>query len=233
MFRRWIEGILQGALATVLLALLPLAAVTYLARIRSEWTAPILLGLSAGALVSVIFAAINATRRLPPQRVVPDLENVEVLVRLWLNNFRIGVKNDPIPETYFRVSATMDGGARMIVGRPRGEFNGYILIRSDITATPDEVRVMEALGEEKVNQILLEIKLELARAKVGYGNLVFPVTNFYILKRMPINEHLSEDVLIAKMEEVEAALLAVAAVFLMHVNPGDASPLRQIAPSAS
>ena len=92
---------------------------------------------------------------------------------------------------------------------------------------------MEALGEEKVNRILLEIKLELARAKVGYGNLVFPVTNFYIFKRVPINEHLSEDALIAKMEEVEAALLAVAAVYLMHVNPGDASPLRQIAPSAS
>src|SRR6266849_7687369 len=104
--RRWIEGISQGIIATVIFALISGGAVTYLSLINSIWTVPILRGLGTIALFCISIFAIKGIRLLPAKRTIPNLKNIETCVRLWLDNFRVGVKNDPIPTTYFRVVAT-------------------------------------------------------------------------------------------------------------------------------
>ncbi len=60
--RRWIEGITQGLIATVIFALVSGGTVIYLSLINSAWTIPVLRGLEAIALVSVSIFAIKGVR---------------------------------------------------------------------------------------------------------------------------------------------------------------------------
>lgn len=216
MFRRWIEGTLQGVLATVLVALVPGAVVTYLAKIGSTWTEPILLGLGAAALVSIVAVSVNAIRRLPARRIIVDLENVESSVRLWLSNFRVSVKNDPVAEAHFRLAATMDSGTVMTVVRPRGEFSHYIIIRSDITPTPDELKAIDGFPEDEAERMFVEIKLQLSHFRVGFSAL--GKNPFHVFKRLPIDDALTEHTLMAALDEVEAAMHSVSAMFYLGLQ---------------
>lgn len=182
--------------------------VALLARNASAWAAPAIYGLSASALLAVSILAIKTIGRLPAKRPVIDLDNVEGEVRRWLDNFRTGVQNSPIAEAHFRFIVTMDGGAKLLVGRPR-DFSGYLLVRGEVIPSLDDQKVIAGLPTEAVEDIVSEIKLEMARAKVGYSGLALPITTIAILKRIPISEALTEDAFINKLEEVEAALNAL------------------------
>ena len=232
MLRRWIEAILQGLLVVVLVALLPGAAVTYLAHINSVWEWPVLQGLAAAALVSIVAVAIKAMMRLPPKRVIVDTNNVEPNVREWLNTFRVGVRNEPTPEAFFRVAATMDSRAVMSICRPRGEFSDYLIVRSDITPTEDEMRLLNAMTPREVARIVLTLRLELARFKVGHSALVVPLEPFNVFKRIPINDSLTDHTLMMAIEEVECALHSIAAVWLLALQPNNPTAIKALTPQA-
>ena len=80
--------------------------------------------------------------------------------------------------------------------------------------------VLEVLPAEVLMRMRDEIRLELARAKVGYSGIKIPLENFAIFKRIPINDALTEDSFIAKLEEVEAALNAVGAICAIGLREG-------------
>ena len=184
--------------------------VTFLARYASPWTEPVLYGLAAFAAVSVGILCLRQMGRLSKARTT--FQNVEAQVRTWLNNFRVAVQNDPSPEAYFRVIATMASGAKIIVGRPKGEFSDYIIFRSEITPTPQEQATIANLPDEEVERLLSEIRLELARATVGYSGLARPITTVVLFKRVPIGEALTEDLFISKLDEMEAVLNVIAII---------------------
>jgi hypothetical protein len=186
-----------------------------LAKGASAWTSPVLYGLGGSALLSISLLVFSIMARLPRARRLPSTDNVESLVRLWLNNFRLAVKNDPNQEVFFRFVVTMDSGTKLLVGRPKGELSGYLIVRAEITPGPEEQRRIADLPPSESNRVLSEVRLELARAKVGYSGLALPITTIAIFKRMPIGESLSEDVFMARLEEVEAAFNAIAVVSYM------------------
>jgi hypothetical protein len=220
MLRRWIEGILQGMLATILLALVPAAIVTYLAKLQSIWAAPVLLGLCAWALTSIIIVAMNALRHLPPVRVLTNTDNVESNVRGWLHNFRYAIQNAPDPTAYFRFVVKTDAGVSLTIGRPKGEFKDYIIIRHDLIRTSDDDRILGSLSDEERLRLVVEIRLELARARVGYNGLSLPLpeAGFSVFKRVPVNDTLTEDKFVSYIEDVEAAMNAVGAVFFKGIR---------------
>lgn len=185
------------------------ATTTLLARYLSNWATPALYGLAGSALLSVTIVALKAIARLPRRRPVTDLENIESEVHRWLDNFRVTVKNDPITEAYFRFIVTLDSGTKVVVGRPRGELSGYILVRGEVILGPEDQKMIAALSQDEVADLLLELRLELARAKVGYSGLALPIDTIAIFKRIPISEALTEDAFFNKLEEVEAALNTV------------------------
>jgi len=181
MFRRWAESIGQGLLVVVIVAFLPGWFVAYLARIQSTWTYPVLIGIAASALVSVGLLAILAIRRLPPKHLIPTVNNIENCVRTWLDHFHAGVKVSPDENCYFRVLATMDSGTSMLVGRLRGEYSEYVLVKADIKPTTEELATVQALSERDRQRIIVSIRLELARRYVGYSGLQLPADEFHIL----------------------------------------------------
>jgi hypothetical protein len=128
----FVRGIITNIVSAILVAGAGVV-ITVLARNASLWTTPVLYGLSASALLSISILAFRAMVRIPRARTLPTIENIESLVRLWLDNFRLGVRNDPNPETFFRLIVTMDSGTKLVVGRPIGELSGYLIVRGEIT----------------------------------------------------------------------------------------------------
>lgn len=202
--------------------------IAFLSKNASAWALPVFYGLIAFAVLSVGMWALRSISKLPRPRVVTSVDNVEALVRTWLNNFRVGVKNDPVAEAFFRIIATMDNGTQLRVGRPRGDLSGYLIVRGDVALTADELRTIAALPQQELSRIIAEIRLELARAKVGYSGLTLPITNVAVFKRIPIGEALTEDSFMAKLEEIEAALLAMAAIaYIRLARNGISTPAIQ------
>lgn len=210
--RNWfVQGLITNIVATILVAGAGVV-IAVIAKTATGWLAPVLYGLAGSALLSVIILALMGIARLPRARRTTNTENVESLVRLWLDNFRFGVRNDPVQEALFRLIVTTDGGTRIIVGRPRGDLSGYVIIRSEIVFGAEDQRIIAALPTEQVNRTMEEIRLELARAKVGYSGLAQPLGTVALFKRIPIGDALTEDSLIARIEEIEAAFLSMAAI---------------------
>jgi len=217
MVKRWLESILQNVVASVLIALVPAAGITYLAKVGSQWTSPLLLGAMAAALSSLTALLIRRQLVLPTKSVTASTHNIEGLSLAWLGNFRVGIKNEPTPEAFFRFVLTMDGGTQMLIGRPRNEFNNYLIIRHDVTPSETEQQTIASLPPGEGARLICSIRLELSRFRVGFTPIGVPLTQFGIFKRVPINEALTEHSLIAAVEDVEAAVLAVNNIYAMSI----------------
>jgi hypothetical protein len=228
MFRRWVDGTLQSVLAAFLIALVPGAVMTYLMRIQSAWSVPVMMGMCAMAVAMIILLALDAIRRLPPRRVIPNLKNIESCARDWLNNFQYSVKKSPVETAYFRYLVTVDSGTQMLVGRTKDDFQDYILIRSDMSPTAEDMSRFNSLSDIEKAVLIGSIRLELARRNVGYQNLTIPGDNFFISKRVPIRETLTEHEFIAAIDEVEGAAHSVALVFGLEVVKAGKLPQKMI-----
>jgi hypothetical protein len=216
MWKRWAENTGASLLAAVIIALIPGAIVTYLAKIQSAWTTPLLLGMTAATLAAVIILALDAIRRLPPRRVIPTTENIESCVRDWLNNFLCSVKKAPIENAYFRYLVTLGSGTKVLVGRVKGDLQDYLQIRADLNPGPDDLKKFVTLTQLEQAVVLSNIRLEMARRHIGYRNLAIPANDAHLFKRIPIRETLTEHEFIGAVEEVEAAILAVGLVFALE-----------------
>jgi hypothetical protein len=217
MFRRWAEGTMHAVLGAIIFSLIPGAFITYLVREQSSWSGPILMGMCASALAMIIFLAIDAIRRLPPRRVIPSLRNIESCVRDWLNNFQYSVKKSPFETAYFRYQVTVESGTKMFIGRTKNDLQDYIQVRCDMSPTESDMSYFNSLSDLQKGVIIGNLRLELARRSVGYQNLTLPADNFFITKRIPIRETLTEHEFIAAIDEVEAAAHSVMFVFALEI----------------
>jgi len=118
----------------------------------------------------------------------------------------------------------MDSGAKMIVGRVRDDGE-YVRVRADMGPTADDLRALEPLTDAEKMRVVLQVRLELSRLGVGYSNLEEAQSQFYIFKRIPISENLTEDTFIANLDAVEAAVHAVNIVFHLAVQRSNAQEL--------
>jgi hypothetical protein len=213
-WRTWSESVGQSFLSTVLVALIPGVTVAWLEHIKSVWAAPALYGLGAMVLASVILLAIRATVTLPPKRLVPTTKNIEHCVRFWLDNYRVGVRNDPTSDAHFRLRLTLDSGSYLTVIRSTNDYPDYIQIFSFLGMHGDDKKLLEQFTDAERTQIFLDLKLELARAKLGYSGLLDPPENFHLFRRVPIHHTLTEYAFMSTVHEVEAAMNLVGIVFL-------------------
>jgi hypothetical protein len=228
----FVQGLVNNAVGVAMAVL-----VAYLFRNGSPWAAPVLYGLCALAATSFGAYALKATWRMPSRRAIPDEKNIEMLVRTWLDNWRVTVKSDPNPESYFRLIATMDSGTSMVIGRVLGVLSNYLILRHDIVPTAAEFELLNRLPPGQCGRIFSEIRLEIARSHVGCSAIGSRPEPFNIWKRIPINEHLTEHAFIAAMDDIEAASHALANIFLIGlqrngIDPPAFVPVREPAPPA-
>jgi hypothetical protein len=207
--KRYAEGIAIGVIASMVFV-----GVGILADRHSPFFRPLFYALVAAFMAAICSIAVIILRRAPRSRVVPSPKNIESCVRAWLDNHKIAVKNDPHQDSYFRLRITLDGGEHLTVLRSKLDYPDYVQILADLGMRGEDKRVLELFSENEKNEILFDLKLELARAKVGYSGLVDPPENFQVFRRVPIYPTLTEFAFVSMIGDVEAGIHLVFIVWL-------------------
>jgi hypothetical protein len=120
----------------------------------------------------------------------------------------------------------------MTIIRSKSDYKEYVQILADLGFRGDDKKLLDQFTEDEITEILLDIKMALAQAKVGYSGLVHPPENFQVFRRVPIYPNLTEFAFISMIGDVEAAMHLVMLVFLKARFQKD-KQLWRITPSAS
>jgi hypothetical protein len=98
--------------------------------------------------------------------------------------------------------------------RSRSEQPDYVHISCDLGTRGEDLKLLKQFTEDEMTEMLLDIKRELARARVGYSGLLNPPENFMIVRNMPIYPTLTEFAFMSMIYDIEAAVNLVGNVFL-------------------
>jgi hypothetical protein len=172
----------------------------------------------------VACAVVIILRRIPKPLPTPNGANIEEYVRSWLDNHRLTVTKDPSPTTYFRyrVRLAPPDNEDLTIFRMRDENPDYIQVYTDMGLKGEQwEQITKRFSNEEINRIIFDIKIELARARVGYSGLVIPPENFKVFKMVPINPALKESDFFSAIAEVEAAIHLVTVIYLKSAHQKD------------
>jgi hypothetical protein len=226
-FKKYGEEIVVGLIVCAIWAVM-----AYMFGKDNPLARPIFYGSIPAILVVIAYLLFRLTRRIPKPKTVATLRNIEGYVRTWLDNQKVTTKNDPHPDCHFRLRLTMDSGCSMTVLRSKTEYEEYVQVICDLGMRGDDKKVLELFTDQEKGQIMLDIKTELARAKVGYFGLVDPPENFQLFRRLPVYPTFNEHTLMYMLGDVEAARNLVLLMFMKAKmnQPAIATPQVQTQP---
>lgn len=224
MAETWIKRNGDG-IVTGLIVCIVWAAIAYLAKIASPWFYPLFYGFVTGCVVLIAAVSVIILRRIPRRQIVPTEKNIGTFVRAWLDNHKFTVKNDPCEEAYFRLQITLDSNWHMTVLRSKSVIPGYVQIIADLGVRGNDKKLLEQFTDDERTKLFFDIKMELARAKVGYSGLVDPPETFQIFRNVPIYSSLTEFAFISMIGDVEASMNLVALRLLQARWSKERSPL--------
>lgn len=169
----------------------------------------------ASALVSCL--AVIMLRRIPKPPEVPTSDNIEEYVREWIDAFGFTVQKDPNDGVFFRYRVTLPppDNEHITVFRMKNENPQYIHVYADLSMTEAQFRELRSrISDAQILQVLNELKLELARIRMGYSGLTIPPVDFKLFKRVLIHPGLKESDFFAAIGDVEAAMHLVSVIYL-------------------
>jgi hypothetical protein len=197
--------------------------------------APFTYCLICGVGVLVAGVAVIVLKRTPKLLPCPSGDNIENHVRTWMDKYGLTVTRDPSAPTYFRYRVTLPApdNELLTIFRMRDEMPEYIQVYTDLGLKGEEgVQILNQFTNEEINNVIYEIKMELARAKVGYSGLVIPPTDFKIFRRVLIHSDLKETDFFSAINDVEAAIHTITLLYGRAIQdkhkttPPVASPTR-------
>jgi hypothetical protein len=202
MFKNWFaQGIATNIVSAAIIGAGGIM-VTLLAKNASAWAIPVLCGLGASALTSVILAALRALGPRSRRTIKPS--NAKEAIRECLDKASIAVQNSPLDGWIFNYIATLND-RRIAIGQMKAD-PGYLHFSSSITFTEEDNRVIEAsqAGGAGTTKAL---RIGLSAAKIGYSGIEFPFKQVTINKRMFMGERFGEYEFTQVLFEVEAAFV--------------------------
>lgn len=215
--KTWLAALFDSLVASAVWSSLAGVAMIALNRLGPSWTHSIIYGLLTSLLVFLILLTWRVLKILPPSSDRTTADNIEMKLRSWLDRTQLTVQNSPTPETLFRLIVTTDAGRKVIVGRPKEGKPDYLHFRAEITTTEADRKELGLLSEGERNQLMNELKLELARARVGYSGLT-SLDGLVIFKSIPITHSLGEHEVILSIWEMEAVLNEVFTIGALAVQ---------------
>jgi hypothetical protein len=216
---RWFSEKFAEWAITGILGIVGAAVLTFLKLHQSVWATPLLYGVAGAFMVWICGGVFIAVSRIPRFRTQVTVNNVEDRVRKWLDGAGASVKNDLTPDAFFRLTAQLQGGGRIIVGRPRAGLTEHVVFRAEIITPNNAPKELTDASKSDQDRLLDLIKLELARAKVGYSGLTIPLNDcFAIFKSVRISDYLHEDTFLSALWDVEAAINQVNSVYLLSLR---------------
>jgi hypothetical protein len=224
-FKRYREGIVIGVLACI-----AFAGISILADFHSPLFWPLFYALIAAGIVAISGIAIVLLKRVPRPLVLITERNIESCIRSWLDTHRVMVKNDPCSDAYFRLRIVIND-KHMTIIRSKSEYQEYVEIVANLgMGGENDRKIRDKFSNDEFTDMLVDMKVFLAQAKVGYSGLIDPPENFQVFRRVPIYPNLTEFAFMSMVNDVEAAMNLVGMIFLKHHIQAD-KRLQGAAPS--
>ena len=204
--RSQIYSFANNMVAAVLFAGVAMIATILYTHYGPTWVSSIAKGLVAFFCVLASFMVVRIMLALPLARERITVENIESKLLEWLHKFHLTITNHPLSEAHFCVQVTVNE-KHLFIGRAKGEWSDYLELWAWIKeADEEEKKIITSLTLDQISWITINLKVELARARIGYTGFGEIGQSYRINKRIPITESLTEERVINAVWEIEATL---------------------------
>jgi hypothetical protein len=164
-------------------------------------------------IVSLSTVGVGLYQRLKHPRVTT--KNVESKVREWVDSFGWSTKKVSDPSWYFGFEIRLKNDIPLALVRLK-EYGQYLTLAAKVETGPIHKPLFEKLSKADQEEFSRELRLELARAKIGSGvKLPNEVT---IEKLIPITDSLTEASLIDAIQEVQFAVVLVSVTITLGIE---------------
>ncbi len=204
-FQKYAGDVSTNVIGAIVIAIFVAIGGTLLTYLGSVWAKPLLVGGGMGLLTLLILLAVKAIRAMPslPEPTTP--ENIKARCLAWVEAFGLTVAMNKPAGTHFRLEVAVN--SRLIgIAHPTDGLD-YLHLFANITPDSDDKKSLSTLNEAEKAATMVALKLELARARMGYSGL--SLDGFTIFKKMPIKPDLSEATFIEGIWEMEAMINAL------------------------
>jgi len=200
----------HGYVVEIIVAILVTATIAFFGRAKEKWSWPTM---ALYALVSVACVLFIFDRLTQPPRsdVEPvDLRNVESKIKTWLDSFYIGSQRIRDDKSYFNYqlpAATANPPITIARVKDRAQ---YVTILAHIKLAEDDKAFYGKLSDLSRTEFLMQLRSELAKAKIGYildftGGSVDTI----VYRQVPITNALTESTFMREIDEVGFAAAIV------------------------
>jgi len=205
-----LSELLHSTVVEILVAIIMAAAVTTWGRVKDRWSWPTMILYALVSIACVLFIFDRLTQPSIPAVEVINEENIESKIKAWLDSFYIGSQKIRDDKSYFnyQLPAAFTNPPITIArikDRPR-----YLTVLARITLAEDDKAFYAKLSEAQKNEVAMQLRSELAKAKTGYildfaGGLVDSI----IYQQVPISNALTESTFMREINEVGFAAAIV------------------------
>lgn len=212
----WISGLLQGLFASLLwellLALGVGALIAWLKATKQQWAGPAIYGLFGFAIVLVIGYALTGQFPLSKTQPQTTAENVEANIKVWADDFQLGVtKHPPQPDVDFGLTITLKGSNNQVEVLKVKQNSAFLQIQSKLTLSQEHQNILAKLTQEQSAFVTEELSLELARSKIGFTIIgppaqTEPQIQVTVLSRGVPIAGLSENTFVGYLNEMDSAI---------------------------
>lgn len=198
----------QGTFTSILGALFMIACGALFALLKrrgSQWLGVALHGLIGCTLAAVCLFAFASFTALPQRTLLVTPENAETTLRAWLDSFGLSVKRESDPESHFALVVTLSNSTQVAITRPKRQ-QSYVMFQSLLAVSREHEAMLTRLSEDARDEVLRELVLELARARIG-NVLQGPelLKSVRVVRSVPITS-LSEESLARLLDEIDSGV---------------------------
>jgi len=165
------------------------------------------------------FSGYGLYRTFTTQAVRP--ENVEPLVRAWMDAFSFGVKKLPDSQSYFAYEVVLQNNVPLGIARTK-DHPHYLTLFAKVSISDEHKAVLQKYSAIEWEKFALKLRLEAAKNRIA-TNFETPLT-FPIQKRLPITPGLTEADLLDAIAEINYAAIVVRDTITLLLDPKFTQP---------
>ncbi len=109
-------------------------------------------------------------------------------IRDWLDSEHYKIQSDTQHNEHFRFKAEDNIGRQVIIARPKGELEDFIIIGGNWQIPPEYHEKLHNMAEDIKQAMLEELKMELLRLKVDYQGVKLPLRQVGVESRIACDE---------------------------------------------
>jgi len=210
-------------LAAALIVLISGSSLAILKIYLPMFATPILYGLAGGACVATVLFTLTGKAIFSRKQPETTLENIEVNIRAWLDNFHLSAKKEHLDNAHFCLLVVLNSGNGIVVAR-LNPTERYLTFQTRIGLATEHQIPIDAMIPQQRDRVMREIMVELAKTKVGFRLEGPPFRSILIMKTSFITTRLTEDAFLATLDEMDSAVNLAKLVTVMAIERYSSSP---------